>query len=112
MAFAADVKATVGNRSGGADHFAQLIACQESKRRDGSKHVNVARDTRRIDLAIDHQRRGVEARVSQSLEPHTLAGASVVAAGETRIVDEVDVIAASHGAGNVRKVWFFSKLSG
>ena len=51
MAFAADVKAAVGNRGGGADRFAQLVACQEPKGRLRGQHVNVARGTRGIDLA-------------------------------------------------------------
>src|SRR2546423_1204151 len=104
MAFAAEVKAAAGDRGGGADPFAQLVARRARKGRLGGKGVTVARDTGGVDLAVDHRGGGVEARVREPLEPHAPAGARVVAAGETRVVDEVDVLAARHGAGNVGEV--------
>ncbi len=55
VAFAADEKPAVGDRGGGADYFAQRVACQESKSGLRGKDVNVSRDTRGIDLAIYQQ---------------------------------------------------------
>src|SRR5579885_2376624 len=104
MAFAPDVEATVGHRGGGANQFAQLVAGEEPKARLGGKHVNVAPGTRGIDLAVDQQGRGVKARTRDPLEPFLFAGPRVVAARKTHVVDEVEVLAASQGAGNVGKV--------
>jgi hypothetical protein len=55
VAFAADEKPAGGDRGGGADYFAQRVACQEPKGGLRGKYINVSRDTRGIDLAIYQQ---------------------------------------------------------
>src|SRR5205085_10996455 len=66
--------------------------------------VNVASSAGSVDLVIDDERRGGEATISQALQPDALAGAGVVTAGEAGIVDEVEVCASGHGAGDVWKI--------
>src|SRR5262245_44707986 len=101
MVFAADVKAAAGDSGSRPDELAEFVARQKLERWLGGKDVNIAGCAGSVDLAVDRERRSGEARVGQPFQPDALAGAGVEAAGQARVVDEVEVLAAGHGAGDV-----------
>src|SRR5262245_45980785 len=104
MSITADIQAAIDDCGRGANGLAQFVAGEKPIARFGGEDVDIARGADRVDLAVDQERRGVEAGFRNAFEPDALAGADVVTAGEAGVVDEVEVLATCQGAGDIRKV--------